>query len=141
MKPSILKVAVLMALLALAAAPLFAQSRGSWFTIPFDFIADGNKMPAGDYYVETLNWSAISFGGTNDKPGLVILSKSVEQQDTIRIPKLTFHRFSDRTLLTRIELRNTDYARTFPTDVVTHVIKPAGQVSQVKPEVVVIVGK
>ena len=43
---------VVVALLAIPAATLYAQSTGTRFVVPFQFTAGDKVMPAGDYFVE-----------------------------------------------------------------------------------------
>jgi len=139
MKPVIFKVMVLVALLGIPASALFAQSTGSWFKVPFEFTVRGNAMPAGDYFVENLWWwNVVVFHGTNKN--LIVLAEALEQRQ-IGVPKLVFHRYDNDYMLSSIELRNTDYARTFQTGVVSHVIKVGKTVAQARPEIVEIAGR
>ena len=140
MKPAIFKVMVLVALLGIPASALFAQSTGSWFKVPFEFTVGGNSLPAGDYFVENLWWNGVVFHGTNKTAGLIVLAEGWEQRQ-IGVPKLVFHRYDNDYMLSSIELRNTAYARTFQTGVVSHVIKVGKTVAQARPEIVEIAGK
>jgi len=140
MKPAIDKIMVLVALLAVAAATLNAQPTGTWFKVPFPFTVRGNAMPAGDYFVENLWWNGVVFHGTNKTASLIVLAEGSEQRQ-IGVPKLVFHRYDNDYGLSSIELRNTDYARTFQTGVVSHVIKAGKSVAQARPEIVEISGK
>jgi hypothetical protein len=132
---------VLVALLGIPASALFAQSNGSWFKVPFEFTVRGNAMPAGDYFVENLFWwNVVVFRGTNKTAGLIVLAEALEQRQ-IGVPKLVFHRYDNDYMLSSIELRNTDYARTFQTEVVSHVIKVGKTVTQARPAIVEIAGR
>jgi len=75
MKPAIYKVMVLMALLAIPAATLYAQSTGSRFTVPSSFVVNGQTLPAGEYFVEGLWWNAVAFHNLKGEPGLVVLAQ------------------------------------------------------------------
>ena len=140
MKPAIYKIMVLVALLAIPAVTLNAQQTGARFTVPFDFVVNGYALPAGDYLIEGLWWNAVAFHhGTGQANLIVLAGKGTRTQEAKT--KLIFLRYGDQCVLSKAELPNTDSSRAFQTEVVSHVIKIGGQVSLVKPEIVVINGK
>ena len=140
MKPAIYKITVLMGLLAIVAVSANAQSTSAKFTVPFQFIVNGQALPAGDYVVEGLWWNAVAFHQGKGDANLIVLaqySKRTQETQT----KLIFHKYGDQFVLANAELPNTDSGRTFRTDNVSHVIKAGNTLAEVKPEVVEIVGK
>ena len=140
MKPAIYKVMVLVAMLAIPATTLYAQQTGSRFTVPFSFVVNGQTQPAGDYFIEGLWWNAVAFHNLNGEPGLVVLAQYSPRTQEAKT-KLVFHRYGDHYVLALAELPNTNHARAFQTEVVSHVIKPGKTVTQVHPEIVEIAGK
>jgi hypothetical protein len=48
---AVIRCALVLLVVALAGMPLQAQTRPSRFDIPFPFLAGGQQMPAGQYYV------------------------------------------------------------------------------------------
>ena len=140
MKPAIYKIMVLVAMLAIPAATLYAQQTGSRFTVPFSFVVNGQMLPPGDYFIEGLWWNAVAFHNLKGEPGLVVMGQYAPRTQENHT-KLIFHRYGDRYVLASAELPNTDKARAFQTEAVSHVIKPQGTVSQARPEIVEIRGK
>ena len=140
MKRSIYKVMVLAVLLAIPAATLFAQQTGSRFTVPFSFVANGYELPAGDYFVEGLWWNAVSFHNGEGHANLIIMAQQAPRTQEVKT-RLIFHKYGDHYLLMKAELPNMDYGRAFQTVAVSHVIKLAGNVTPVKPEIVEVLGK
>src|SRR5215831_17146670 len=109
MKPAIYKVMVLMALLAIPAATLYAQSTGSRFTVPSSFNVGGQTLPAGEYFVEGLWWNAVAFHNGKGEKGLVVIAQQSPRTQEVKT-KLIFHRYGDRYFLATAELPNMDYA-------------------------------
>ncbi|HVP56053.1 MAG TPA: hypothetical protein VMU45_13775 [Candidatus Eisenbacteria bacterium] len=134
MKPAIYKIMVLVALLAIPAATLYAQQTGSRFTVPFSFVVNGYALPAGNYYVEGLWWNAVAFHHGKGQANLVVMAQySPRTQETQT--KLIFQRYGDHYILATAELPNTNYGRAFQTG------KVEGKVAQARPEIVEIAGK
>jgi len=131
---------VLVALLAIPAATLYAQQTGSRFSVPFSFVVNGYTLPAGDYFVEGLWWNAVAFHHGKGQANLVVMAQQSPRTQEVKT-KLIFHRYGDHYVLAEAELPNMDYGRAFQTTAVSHVIKPAGTVSQARPEIVEVVGK
>jgi hypothetical protein len=71
---------VLVALLAVSAATLYAQPTGTWFKVPFPFTVGDKAMPAGEYFVEALYWNAVAFHRSDGKAVLVTIAQSREMQ-------------------------------------------------------------
>ena len=140
MKPAIYKIMVLAALLAIPAVNLNAQQTGARFTVPFEFVVNGYALPAGEYYVEGLWWNAVAFHHGKGQANLVVMAQQSPRTQEVQT-KLIFHRYGEKYILATAELPNTDFGRAFQTEAVSHVIKAGGQVSQVKPETVEILGK
>jgi hypothetical protein len=140
MKHAIYKVMVLVALLAIPAVTLNAQSTGARFTVPFDFVVNGHSLPAGDYFVERLWWSAVAFHHGKGQANLVVLAQYGPRTQETQT-KLVFHKYGDQCILAKAELPNTDSSRAFQTSAVSHVVKVQGTVSQARPEIVEIAGK
>jgi hypothetical protein len=102
---------VLVALLALPAATLYAQSTGTWFKVPFPFTVTDKAMPAGQYLVESLYWDAVAIHHSKGEVGLIVLAqKSNPPQDLT--PKLVFRRYANVYFLAEVHLRNMDSGRT-----------------------------
>ena len=140
MKHAIYKVMILAVLLAIPAATLYAQSTGSRFAVPFSFVVNGQTLPAGDYFVEGLWWNAVAFHNGKGHANLVVMAQQSPRTQEVKT-KLIFHKYGEHYILASAELPNMDYGRAFQTDAVSHVIKPAGTVAQVRPEIVEIAGK
>jgi hypothetical protein len=140
MKPAIYKVTVLAALLTVPAATLYAQQTGARFSVPFEFVVNGQSLPAGDYFIEGLWWNAVAFHHGKGEANLIILAEKSRRTQEVQT-KLVFHRYDNRYILASAELPNTDQARAFQTGVVSHVIKVGKTVAQVHPEIVEIAGK
>ena len=140
MKPAIYRVLILMVLLAIPVVNVNAQSTGARFTVPFEFMVNGNTMPAGDYFIEGLWWNAVAFHNVKGEPGLVVLAQYAPRTQEDQT-KLIFHRYGDKHFLASAELPNTNHGRAFQTDVVSHTIKVQGTVSQARPEIIEIRGK
>jgi len=134
MKHAIYKVMVLVALLAIPAATLYAQSTGSRFTVPFSFVVNGHTLPAGDYFVEGLWWNAVAFHNGKGQANLVVMAQQSPRTQEVKT-KLIFQRHGDHYILASAELPNTNYGRAFSTG------KVEGQMAQAQPEIVEIAGK
>jgi len=134
MKHTICKVMVLVALLAMPAATLYAQQTGSRFTAPFSFVVNGHTLPAGDYFVEGLWWNTVAFHNGKGQANLVVIARPSPRTQEVKT-KLIFHRHGDHYILTSAELPNMDYGRAFQTG------KGETKISQARPEIVEIAGK
>jgi hypothetical protein len=139
MKPAIHKILVLVALLTIPASTLYAQQTGAGFSVPFDFLVNGQSLPAGDYFIESMWWNAVAFHHGKGEANLIILGERGPRTQDVQT-KLIFHRYDSQYILASAELPNTDQARTFQTGVVSHVIK-VGKTAQARPEIVEIAGK
>jgi len=135
MKPAIYKAMILVALLAIPATTLYAQQTGSRFNVPFSFVVNGQTLPAGDYFIESLWWNAVAFHNLlKNEPGLVVLAQYGQRTQESQT-KLIFHRCGDHYILASAELPNTNLARAFLTG------KVEGEVVQARREIVEIDGK
>lgn len=103
---------VLVALLAIPAATLYAQSTGTWFKVPFSFTVSDQAMPAGQYYVEGLYWNAVAIHHAKGEAGVVLLAKQTGRAADGKV-KLVFHRYGDRYFLAEAQLPNMDTGRAF----------------------------
>jgi len=103
---------VLMALLTLSAATVYAQSTGTWFKVPFSFTVADQAMPAGQYYVEGLYWNAVAIHHSKGEAGVVLLAKQTGKATDGKV-KLVFHRYGDRYFLAEAQLPNMGTGRAF----------------------------
>lgn len=140
MKHAIYKVTILVALLAIPAATLYAQQTGSRFTVPFEFVVNGYNLPAGDYFIEALWWNAVAFHHGKGEANLIVLAQQSKRTQEVQT-KVIFHKYGDHYILASAELPNTDFSRAFQTTAVSHVIKVAGAGPEARPEIVEIFGK
>jgi hypothetical protein len=106
-----LSYAVLVALLVLPAATLYAQSPGTWFKVPFPFTVADKSMPAGQYFVEGLWYSAVAIHQSKGE-GLILLGHSAQRAIESEA-KLIFHRYGNHYFLREVRLPNMDAARVF----------------------------
>jgi hypothetical protein len=111
MKPAIYKIMVLVALLAVPAATLYAQPTGTWFKVPFPFTVGDKAMPAGEYFIEALYWNAVSFHRSDGKAVLVTIAQSREPRN-VTTPKLVFRHYGNVYFLAEVQF-NADSARAF----------------------------
>ena len=139
MKSAIYKIMVLVVLLTVSVSTLYAQQTGSRFTVPFSFVVNRQTLPPGDYFIEGLWWNAVAFHNLKGEPGLVVMAQYSPRTQEAKT-KLVFHRYGSHYVLASAELPNTNHARAFQTEVVSHLIKPDKTVSQVRLEIVEIAG-
>jgi hypothetical protein len=111
MKPAIYKIMVLVALLAVPAATLYAQPTGTWFKVPFPFTVGDKAMPAGEYFVKALHWNAVTFQRSDGKAVLVTIGRSCEPRK-VTTPKLVFRHHGNAYFLAEVQF-NADSARAF----------------------------
>ena len=83
------KFGLLVALFAAVCLPAGAQTALK-VNIPFNFVAAGKSLPAGEYRVTTLAKSDSEWVITNDQVGAVMLTKRVESPEKIHRPSLVF---------------------------------------------------
>src|SRR5215813_14714625 len=139
MKSAIYKIMVLVVLLTVSVSTLYAQQTGSRFTVPFSFMVNGQTLPAGDYFIEGLWWNAVAFHNLKGEPGIVVLAQYSPRTQEGKT-KLAFHRYGNQYFLASAELPNTNQARAFQSEVVSHVVKVNKTVAQARPEIVEIPG-
>jgi hypothetical protein len=102
---------VLVALLALPAATLYAQSTGTWFKVPFPFTVADKSMPVGQYFVEGLWYNAVAIHQSKGQVGLIVLGQPALRAGSEA--KLIFHRYDNHYFLSEVRLPNMDSGRAF----------------------------
>ena len=112
MKKYLFTIALALPLLMTAAAS--AQSVHMRAMVPFNFIADGTTLPAGQYDIQTLGTTGklLSIRNLNSWAGILVLSNSSESSNPSSPTKLVFHRYGNRYFLAELWVRghNSGYA-------------------------------
>lgn len=112
MKKYLFTIALALPLLTTAAAS--AQSVHMRAMVPFNFIADGATLPAGQYDIQTLGTTGklLSIRNLNSWAGILVLSNSSESSNPSSRTKLVFHRYGNRYFLAELWVRghNSGYA-------------------------------
>jgi len=91
--------------LLLAGGSAYAQSVRVTANVPFDFIVNGKTMPAGQYYISTVDAadaSALLIRSPQPKSNLMVLSQSVQSLKASADTKLVFHQYGTRYFLSEI---------------------------------------
>ena len=112
-KLSVIVLAVVV-LLAIPASTLYAQSEGTWFKVPFQFVVADKQMPAGYYHVESLNWNAVGIQRSGGNLGVITQSQPTALPSGGE-PKLIFHKYGHRYFLAEARLPRMDTGRKFYT--------------------------
>lgn len=89
-------------ILMLTASAAYAQSHALKGNIPFDFVARGEILPAGEYTLTNDQKSAATWkisGKSIKSPMIYLLANTVENNTEIKTPKLTFRRYGNRYFL------------------------------------------
>jgi hypothetical protein len=102
---------VLVALLAVPAATLYAQPTGTWFKVPFAFTVADKAMPAGEYLVKALYWNVVAFHRSDGNAVLMTIAQSCEPGN-VSTPKLVFRHYGNVYFLAEVQF-NADSARAF----------------------------
>ena len=102
MKKYLFTIALALPLLMAAAAS--AQTIHMRVTVPFNFIADGTTLPAGQYDIQTLGTTGklLSIRNLNSWAGILVLSNSSESSNPSSRTKLVFHRYGNRYFLAEL---------------------------------------
>ena len=103
MNRNLLAFAMSLALLLSAAA--HAQTTQLRVTVPFDFTAGGIVLPAGAYYVKSMDhWggSTLSVHNVNSNAGTIVLSTSCRSQKPSADAKLVFRRYGQQYFLAEV---------------------------------------
>jgi hypothetical protein len=103
MKKQILNAVVtLSAIITLSIAGFAGLSRNLGANIPFDFMVNGKKLPAGKYIVETGSaQSALAIRSFETKQGAVSITQSFQVRAGAK-PQLIFHRYGNQYFLAKV---------------------------------------
>jgi hypothetical protein len=115
MKKTLTLFAVALALLVTTAAS--AQTIRLKAEIPFGFIVNGATLPAGEYFVTSVDvrGEVLSISDLNSHHNNLILSNSCTSLKVAPKTKLVFHRYGDRYFLNQIWIAGNDSGRELPT--------------------------
>ena len=105
---------LLIAILAMPAATLYAQSVPMLITVPFSFTVADTLMPAGQYVVQGVYSDSVAIQHGNGEAGVILMTHGSNRPlgDT---PKLVFHRYGGMYFLAEVQLPGTVSVRTFST--------------------------
>jgi hypothetical protein len=90
------------AALALAAAGYGQSAQAFQVTVPFDFVAGGRTLTAGQYTVSQPVTGAVAFRSDQGAPGVIIITNRVESPGRQGSAQLVFHRYGDRYFLSEV---------------------------------------
>ncbi len=92
-----------LAALTLAAAGYAQSGEELKVVVPFDFVAGGRTLPAGQYTVsQPANSGAVVIRSDGSTPGVAILANRVGSSGKKEIGHLVFHRYGDRYFLSEV---------------------------------------
>ena len=119
MKKQFIILSTILCCLVLAVAPSAVEQRGrrTGLNIPFDFVVQGQKLPAGEYTVERVdrsNPSVLAMRDANGATTRVFLTQRAESSIVEKRLVLLFHRCGERYLLIRVWLAGDVYGRQLP---------------------------
>lgn len=102
MNKNLLAIAMALPLLITAAAS--AQTVHMRVTVPFNFIAAGSKLPAGEYDIQSVGTDEklLAIRNLNSPAGILTFSNSTESLNASSSTKLVFHRYGDRYFLAEL---------------------------------------
>ena len=112
MKTKLFAVVGLALLLAVSAN---AQSTKVKADIPFNFMVNGETLPAGEYTIQSgTSDTTLQISSYDRKVGLVTLANSCENLKPVENSKLVFHRYGDQYFLAQIWTENSTRGRELP---------------------------
>jgi len=102
MKKYLLTIALALPLLMTAAAS--AKTVHMRVIVPFNFIAAGTTLPAGEYDIQSFGTEGklLSIHNRNSSAGILVFSNSCESLNASSHTKVVFHRFGDRYFLAEL---------------------------------------
>lgn len=102
MNKKLLAIALALPLLMTAAAS--AQTVHMKVTVPFNFIAVGKTLPAGEYDIQSLEpeEKVLVIRNRNSAEPIVVISTSTEALNASTSTKLVFHRYGSRYVLSQL---------------------------------------
>jgi len=102
MKKYLLTIALALPLLMTAAAS--AKIVHMRVMVPFNFIAAGTTLPAGEYDIQSFGTEGklLSIHNRNSSAGILVFSNSCESLNASSHTKVVFHRFGDRYFLAEL---------------------------------------
>ena len=114
MKSKIMLVATALALLITTAAS--AQTVKLKANVPFNFIVNRATLPAGEYWVESMdgNGHVLAIRNSDLKVTNLVLSNSCRHLEAAKQSKLIFSRYGNRYFLKQIWVRGTDQGNELP---------------------------
>jgi hypothetical protein len=102
--------------LLLLAASAYAQTVNMKIEIPFNFTANGAKLPAGQYTITGLGIAgeALAIRNADQKAETLVMGHRCESLTTSQQSKLVFHRYGDRYFLAQVWTAGNDAGRELP---------------------------
>jgi hypothetical protein len=92
----------ILATLSLAAVSLTAQSKPLKVSVPFNFVAGGKTLPAGEYRVQTDRPNLVLIQSMDSKSNMNLLTHSAQNTQMSGVGALKFNRYGDRYFLSEI---------------------------------------
>ena len=93
---------VIFAALSLAATSLLAQSQALRLDVPFDFVAGGKTLPAGQYIVESDRRGAVSIQSADFKDAVILVSYPAQDDRMNGVGAMRFRRYGTRYFLSQV---------------------------------------
>jgi hypothetical protein len=94
---------VILATLSLGATSLVAQSQPLIkVNVPFNFVAGGKTLPAGQYTVQADRTHVVAIQSADFKSAMALISHSAENTEMDGVAALKFNRYGDRYFLSQI---------------------------------------
>ena len=94
---------VILATLNLAATSLVAQHRPAIkANVPFDFVAGGKMLPAGEYQIQTEQANVLSIRSMDFKSNANLSAHSAQDTQMSGVAALRFNHYGDRYFLSQI---------------------------------------
>ena len=102
--------------LLLLAASANAQTVNLKIEIPFNFTANGAKMPAGEYTIKGLGIAgeALAIRNSDQKAETLVMGHRCETLEPSQQSKLVFHRYGDRYFLAQVWVGGSNTGRELP---------------------------
>ena len=118
MKNNVLAVFAVSCLVAALSTPVFAQSLRIEANIPFEFVAGGKTLTAGEYSVaNSTTPGTLTIRNESNQEGAMVISHAVQASPTSSSfqAKLVFHRYGNQYFLAQVWGGYDSFGRQLPT--------------------------
>jgi hypothetical protein len=102
--------------LALATAPVYAQTIRVKANVPFEFIVGQQKLPAGEYTIQSINLdgSVLELRDSDQQANGMVITNRCESLRPSAQTRLIFHRYGNRYFLAQIWAAGNSAGRELP---------------------------